>query len=83
MSGYYPDGVTGNEFEIAGPDGYLNVEVDVEICDAQLHDGNYCQFSGQVLVIDAAYYRNEIWGTLECPECHQRSDWEDTLDKYL
>jgi hypothetical protein len=80
---YYPEGVSGSEYAIAGPDGYMNVEVNVELCDHELPDGNYCQFSGEVLVIDAAYYREEIWGTLECPDCHHRKEWESTLDKYL
>ena len=59
MTGFgwdYPPGVSGNEFEIAGPD-YEAVEL--RACD---EDG--CGFEGEV---EVRGYRQERWW--DCPQC--------------
>lgn len=78
----YPAGVTGNEFEIAGPDW----EGDVEIQDCQgaiTVDGEQvqCEFNGTV---DAQAHQGEVW--YACPKCGMDYDttatelWGDGSD---
>ena len=65
MNGY-PPGITGREFQIAGPDAAWVEERD---CDAELFNDNgetdgWCYFTGEV---DLQSYGADEWWT--CPDC--------------
>lgn len=67
MSGYYPDGVSGNEPQIAG---YDEREVTVEV---ECTNVDFCEFTGEVEVLVQFTYRDRyvIYGNRywTCPEC--------------
>lgn len=50
----YPPGVTGNEYEIAGPDREFTDERECDHCD-------------RLVTVDVVQYRWEEWWT--CPAC--------------
>lgn len=52
----YPPGVTGNEYEIAGPDREFTDERDCEGC-------------GRLSTVDVIGYRWEEWWTCPHPSC--------------
>ena len=70
----YPAGVTGNEYEIAGPDDEKTITVDVrcEECVTDL-DG---------IEIEAQFYRGSVWGDWVCPECGHENDWSGEAEDY-
>ena len=72
MSGYYPDGVTGNEYAIAGADReYTDDREDYctnEECTA---------FEQEVTVsVDLSSYGSSEWGTWTCTSCGKEHDYE-------
>lgn len=74
MSGYYPDGVTGNEFAIAGADGNMDITGEADYCT-----NDDCPSEGDeqiVDIIDAEYYGSSVWGTWTCEFCGQENNWE-------
>lgn len=74
MSGYYPDGVTGNEFAIAGADGNMDIADQEVYCDnEQCEKYDEAQW---VDIIDAEYYRSNAWGYWKCPSCETEQEWE-------
>lgn len=75
MSGYYPAGVTGNEFEIAGADREWRDERDVYCNNEE------CESFEEVVTveIDLESYRDNEWGTWECPTCGEASEYESTV----
>ena len=77
MSGYYPDGVTGNEFAIAGPDGEIDVAGQTVYCNNE----NCKQFDEEqdVDIIDASYYGRTAWGFWDCKFCDKEQEWEGEL----
>lgn len=76
MSGYYPDGVTGNEFAIAGADKEWSDDRDVTCgkCEEE-----------QTLTLDLSSYKSTEWATWECPKCGETNEYEadrDDTDDY-
>ncbi len=63
---YYPPGVTGGEFEIAGPD---------EETDAE----RFCPHCKHVTTGYDVEYGNEMW--YACEECGHNADLEDCEDE--
>lgn len=59
MASNYPPGVTGREYEIAGPDSEWPDDGECSNCD----------FEGTVLM---TYFRFEAW--FDCPKCGKRND---------
>lgn len=76
MSGYYPDGVTGNEYEIAGADREWEDDRDV-VCT-----NDDCDSEGetQTVTVDLQSYRSSEWGTWTCPKCGTENDYEGDAD---
>lgn len=68
MSGYYPEGVTGFEDEIAGP-RYEEDETITTVCE-------YCGWSGDVECL-VRYWRDDRDVLWTCPDCK-----EDHCDAY-
>lgn len=77
MSGYYPDGVTGNEFAIAGADGNTDVNNQKVWCDNE--DCKWFEEEQIVDIIDAEYYNSDAWGTWTCESCKTEHEWEGNL----
>ena len=74
MSGYYPDGVTGNEFAIAGADGNMDITSQEVYCNnEQCAEYDEAQW---VDIIDAEYYGSNAWGVWKCPTCETEQEWE-------
>ena len=65
----YPPGVTGAEYDIAGPDSEEEV---IETCPA-----DDCGYSGYVTVV---HYREQWWW--DCPECGLRTEGDDSEVEY-
>lgn len=67
----YPEGVTGLEYEIAGPDmeytGERLVQCYNEECSMFEQD--------QDVEIDLAAYRGEEWGNWTCPTCGKKDEY--------
>lgn len=76
MSGYYPDGVTGNEFAIAGPDKEWSDEREVSCSNDD------CLACGEevTLTLDLASYRSTEWATWTCPKCGKDNEYEGDVD---
>lgn len=73
---YYPEGVTGGELAIAGPDGYMTKDLWIDLCDEFLPGSkDVCDWSGLV-EFEAATYRSRAWGEYECPGCGAKTEWE-------
>lgn len=58
----YPPGVTGAEYEIAGPDREEDEERE-------------CEYCGEVANVTVSYYKLEAWWT--CPTCDNTNVDED------
>lgn len=71
MSGYYPEGVTGLEYEIAGPDAEYTGERLVQCWNEE------CSMfeQDQDVEIDLAAYRGSEWGEWKCPTCGETRDY--------
>ena len=74
MSSSYPAGVTGNEYEIAGADGEMEIEIDVE-CDE--HEETFPE-----LRVEAEYYAGDIWALWTCPVCGIERMWMGDLNNF-
>ena len=76
MSGYYPPGVTGNEYEIAGADR--------EWDDTRaVYCGNEDCADFEVekdLMVSLASYGSSEWGTYECPTCKAQGEYEGEIE---
>lgn len=76
MSSNYPDGVTGNEYQIAGPDHVYtetrNVYCKVEGC--KMFEIN------QDVEMDLECYRGTEWGAWTCSSCGYTNDYEAYID---
>lgn len=72
----YPDGVTGNEFAIAGADKEWEDERTVACQNEECADFEY-----EVdLMVDLASYSYEEWGTFTCPTCGQQGEYAGTIE---
>jgi hypothetical protein len=67
----YPPGVSGNEYEISGPDAEYTADRTVqcwnEACAVFETD--------QEVSIDLQAYRGEEWGDWNCPTCGESRDY--------
>jgi hypothetical protein len=72
MSGYYPDGVTGNEFAIAGADREFYDERDV-YCN-----NDDCDWLEKLVTVEIllSQYRDRVWGEWKCSNCNKWSEYE-------
>ena len=67
----YPEGVTGLEYEIAGPDMEYTGERLV-----QCYNDECSMFEeDQDVEIDLAAYRGEEWGDWTCPTCGKKDEY--------
>lgn len=74
MSDYYPAGVTGREYAIAGPDREFTDER-MSWCpnmECPLYNEE------QDIEMDLTQYGNEEWGTAKCASCS--TEWEYSGD---
>lgn len=77
MSGYYPDGVTGREYAIAGADGNMDIEDQKDFCT-----NDNCPSEGEeqyVTIVDAEYYGSDAWGSWTCEFCGTENEWEGSV----
>lgn len=72
MSGYYPDGVTGNEYAIAGADREWEDDRDVYCNNEECPD---LEKDIVVSVYLQSYGSNE-WGLWTCPTCNKEWEYE-------
>ena len=71
MSGYYPEGVTGLEYEIAGADAEYTGERLVRCWndDCSMFEQD------QDVEIELSAYRGSEWGEWTCPTCNEKRDY--------
>lgn len=82
MSGYYPAGVSGNEYQIAGPDREYSEERTVSCWNDECP-----QFEVELEAeVDIQSYNWQEWWSWTCPECKSERDFEaeisDSNDEY-
>jgi hypothetical protein len=76
MSGYYPEGVTGNEYQIAGADREWDDERTV-----YCHNEECSEFEVEKdLMVGLESYGSKEWGTYECPTCGVQGEYEREVD---
>lgn len=77
MSGYYPDGVTGNEFAIAGAEREWSDEREVSC------DNDECLACGEevTITLDLACYGSTEWATWTCPKCGKDNEYEADVER--
>jgi hypothetical protein len=77
MSGYYPDGVTGNEYAIAGADKEWSDAREVVCTNGE------CANEDKVvtLTLDLASYRSTEWATWNCPVCGTEYEYEGDTEQ--
>lgn len=76
MAGNYPDGVTGNEFQIAGADREWADERNV-----YCHNEECADFEvDKDLMVDLACYGSSEWGTFTCPTCGMEGEYEGDIE---
>jgi hypothetical protein len=76
MSGNYPDGVTGNEWQIAGAEREYQDERVVSCNNETCAD-----FEENVdLMVDLASHGSDEWGTYTCPTCGTQGEYEGTIE---
>jgi hypothetical protein len=75
VSGYYPDGVSGNEYQIAGADR--------EYTDTRtLYCSNEDCADFEVekdIKLDLQSYGSNEWGSWDCPTCGKTNEYEDEI----
>jgi hypothetical protein len=72
MSGYYPDGVTGFEFAIAGADREWDDERNVYCHNEDCEDFEV----KKDLLVALSSYRSSEWGDYQCPVCDTWGEYE-------
>lgn len=72
----YPPGVTGMEYEIAGPD----VEYDTTIINWCPNEDCSLYNQDQDIEIEMSRYHQREWGTAKCSECGHTWDIEREID---
>lgn len=76
MSGYYPDGVTGNEFAIAGAEREYE---DERVVYCQNED--CAEFDeAQDALVDLSSYGADEWGVWTCPTCQTQGEYEGEVE---
>ena len=76
MSGYYPEGVTGNEYQIAGADKEWSDTRAVYCNNEDCADFEVWKD----LPTDLESYGSDEWGTFTCPTCKTQGDYEGTIE---
>jgi hypothetical protein len=77
MAGNYPDGVTGNEYQISGADREFTDERTV-YCPNE----NCEQYeNAQDVTFDLQGYKDQEWGTWTCPVCKLDHEYEAEVDR--
>ncbi|NBT76237.1 MAG: hypothetical protein EBT15_09780 [Betaproteobacteria bacterium] len=76
MSGYYPDGVTGNEYAIAGADREWDDERTVA---CQNEDCAEFEVDTDLEVALSSYGSSE-WGSFTCPACGTQGEYEGEVN---
>ena len=78
MSGNYPDGVTGNEYAIAGPDYEQEEDREVECANR-----DECDFIDTLTVLVYGF-EGKRWTRWTCPECatENEDEWEADESDY-
>lgn len=72
MSGYYPEGVTGNEYQIAGPEREFSDERTV-----YCYNDDCEQFeNAQDVTFDLQAHGSAEWGSWTCPVCKTEQEYE-------
>lgn len=73
----YPPGVTGREYEIAGPDAEWT-----ETKTAYCTNEECSEFDQEVEAeLDVQSYRGSWWATYTCPACNSDHDMEGDMDE--
>lgn len=75
MSGYYPDGVTGREYAIAGPDKEYE-DTRTVYCENEECNAFEIRVDAEVSLES---YRDEEWGLWECAVCAQQFEYRGSL----
>ena len=76
MGGYYPDGVSGNEYAIAGADKEWDDERTVYCGNEDCADFEV----EKDLMVSLASYGSDEWGTFDCPTCGTQGEYEGTIE---
>jgi hypothetical protein len=78
MSGWYPPGVTGNEYAIAGAEREWT---DTRTVKCQNEDCiDYAQRVDAE--VDLASYGSDEWGAWTCDSCGKDSEYEGTVERW-
>lgn len=72
MSWNYPPGVTGNEYEIAGPDREWSDEREVYCKNEECSEYE----KEREEEVDIQSYRHTSWWSWTCPTCNQEAEFE-------
>jgi hypothetical protein len=76
MSGYYPDGVTGNELAIAGVDKEWE-----EMATVTCQNDECEMYDEEVeLMVVRSSYRNQRWTQWVCPTCDKEQEYEEDIE---
>ena len=76
MSGNYPEGVTGNEYAIAGADREWDDERVVYCGNEDCADFEV----EKDLMVSLQSYGSSEWGTFECPTCGAQGEFEREVE---
>jgi hypothetical protein len=82
MSGYYPEGVTGNEPQIAGYEHDTEIKDDREVCCNNDECKAFEQYSEQEVYVNqygSRYEMNETW-EWTCPHCNSKNEFSRSWD---
>ena len=76
MSGYYPDGVTGHEYAIAGADREWT-----DTRRVSCGNGECAEYDVMVdAEVDLSSYGYDEWGVWTCPACGEDCEYEGTIE---
>jgi hypothetical protein len=76
MGGYYPDGVSGNEYEIAGPEREWDEDRD-EVCTNE----DCASFDQEAVVsVTVTTHGSQGWTQWSCPTCGSSTETEFSVD---
>lgn len=78
MGGYYPEGVSGREYQIAGPQAEWS-----DIRTVSCGNSDCAMFDVEHDVeLDLEAYDWQEWGTWRCDECGEWQDYAGTMYPY-
>jgi hypothetical protein len=78
MSGYYPDGVTGNEYAIAGAEREYQADREVWCTNDD------CLACGDeiTMTLDLESYGNTEWATWNCLKCSKENEYQGEVSDH-